>query len=81
MPDIEHNLHYRGVDWKKVNKRQEEKYIDLPSIIKFLMEAPADLLTTRELVIVYLNVLIPPRRLKDYSHMKITTCNNLKLLT
>ena len=26
MPDIEHNLHYRGVDWKKINKRQEEKW-------------------------------------------------------
>lgn len=26
MADIEHKLHYAGVDWKKVNKKQEEKW-------------------------------------------------------
>jgi hypothetical protein len=26
MADIEHKIHYQGVDWKKVQKRQEEKW-------------------------------------------------------
>lgn len=26
MPDIEHKIHYQGVNWRKVNKRQEEKW-------------------------------------------------------
>jgi hypothetical protein len=26
MADIEHKLHYAGVDWKKINKKQEEKW-------------------------------------------------------
>jgi hypothetical protein len=42
MPDIEHKIHYRGVDWKKVNKRQEAKWAARSSEVTIVKPADPD---------------------------------------
>ncbi len=39
MPDIQHKLHYRGVNWKKIQKRQEQKWAARSGPVRILKEA------------------------------------------
>lgn len=42
MPDIEHKIHYRGVNWNKVHKRQEQRWAAKAGEVTIISPADPD---------------------------------------